>query len=137
MRFSANLLGVIITNIFVGSICFLMFPSSTEEVNFMLLCSMIFASVIVYMLLFKMIDFNKKSYFSLFFISLLSCVAIVFIGNITNSVFFAYDESFFLTMGNGVLLGFFGNIVMFLLVIVFSLLNMFWFIKEKRYYENQ
>jgi hypothetical protein len=40
-------------------------------------------------------------------------------------------------MGNGVLLGFFGNIVMFPLVIVFSLLNMFWFIKEKRYYENQ
>lgn len=136
MKFSVNLLGVVITNIFVGSLFFVLFPSSTEEVNFMLLFSMIFASVIVYIILFRTIKFNKKSYFSLFFISLLSCIAIVFSGNIINSVFFAYDEGFFLKIGNGLLLGVFGNIVMFPLIIVFSLINMFWFIKEKKY-ENQ
>jgi len=136
MKFSVNLLGVVITNIFAGSLLFVLFPSSTEDVNFMLLFSMIFASVIIYIIIFRTIKFNEKSCFSLFFISLLSCIAIVFIGNIINSLFFAYDEGFFLTIGNGMLLGFLGNIVMFPLIIEFSVINMFWFIKEKKY-ENQ
>ena len=114
---------VIAINLIIGNSLLFIGGSSARDVNYALMAGMSIACTTMYFLFFKYINFEKFSKLKLFFISVLTCMIIIFVGN---SLAVIINQSIVELISNipaMIFMGMMGNILFFPVSIIIGLMN--------------
>ena len=92
------------------------------NVNYFLMTGMSLACIIVYFLFFNYSNFEKYSHLKLILLSVLSCIVIVFLGNLIALLIYEPKEALS-NLPATLFMGILGNIIMFPISVILGLLN--------------
>lgn len=118
-------LTIILTNLIIGN-GFLFISgksSSPEDINYYLMAGMSIACVILYFLFFKYSDFETFGNLKLILVSVLSCMAIIFLGNSFAILIKEPINEVFSNIPVTIFMGIMGNILFFPISLILGLLN--------------
>lgn len=118
----------ILSNLLVGNAILLWagLGANDSNVNYTLMLGMSIACTVVYLFAFNYLNFQGYTLLKMSLISILCCMTIILLGNsIALSI---QDPGGFLPT---IMMGIFGNVVLFPVSITLGLLNLFWFNKIK------
>ncbi|MDR6969579.1 hypothetical protein J2X31_003612 [Flavobacterium arsenatis] len=118
-------LTIILTNLIIGNgILFFGGKSSFgQDVNYSLMVGMSIACVVFYFLFFRYSGFETYSNLKLILLSVLSCMAIVFLGNLFALLIKEPINEVLSNLPATLLMGIMGNILLFPISLILGLLN--------------
>ena len=125
-----------LTNLIIGN-GFLFYgglSSFTKDINYFLMTGMSIACILFYYLFFSYSNFEKYGNLKLILVSVLSCMAIISLGNVIAIAIKKPINDFFSNIPLTLLMGIMGNIIYFPISLIMGLINFFilTFLKTKR-----
>lgn len=116
---------IILTNLIIGnSILFVGGKGSFGgDVNYLLMVEMSIACIIFYFLFFKYSDFKTYCSLKLIFLSVVSCMAIIFWGNLFALLIKEPAREVFNNLPATLIMGIIGNILLFPVSLISGILN--------------
>lgn len=134
---NVNFWGIVICNLIAGNVI-LFFHYYRDSTIFVEALCMSISAILVYFILFKNVNFAKKTNWKLLFYSFISSIFIFIIGNFFCGIIFSFTELLTLSLleilkdlFNILLVIFMGMIVFAVFFIPMIVINFLWLLKEK------
>ena len=114
---------VIAVNLIIGNSILFIGVSNGHDVNYALMAGMSIACTAIYFLFFKYIAFENYSKLKLFFVSVLTCMVIIFVGNAIAVIIKQSIVEFIFNIPATIFMGIVGNMLFFPVSVILGALN--------------